>query len=64
MELRRNWIHFSVLISLLLKGKAGSPGERGPPGKPVSIVYLVDIFPAEMLFQGFNYPFFFLFFFY
>lgn len=26
-------------FSFFFQGKAGSPGERGPPGKPVSIVY-------------------------
>ena len=35
-----HWLEFWFV----LKGKAGSPGERGPPGKPVSIVYLVVIF--------------------
>lgn len=34
----------------LLQGKAGSPGERGPPGKPVSIVCHRKIF-----FHGFNF---------
>lgn len=29
------WLFFF----LFFQGKAGSPGERGPPGKPVSIVY-------------------------
>lgn len=40
---QKNWMIIQILISVL-KGKAGSPGERGPAGKLVSIVYLVDIF--------------------
>lgn len=34
-----NWMIIQIVISVL-KGKAGNPGERGPPGKLVSIVYL------------------------
>lgn len=37
-----------MLISVL-QGKAGGPGERGPPGKLVSVVYLVDFFFVEFL---------------
>lgn len=33
---------FIIIISVL-QGKAGGPGERGPPGKLVSVVYLFDI---------------------
>lgn len=42
-----NFLNFLFIIPMLisvLQGKAGGTGERGPPGKLVSVVYLVDIF--------------------